>query len=369
MAKKEKKYPIYSYTLNNGQIRYRYHLSYKGSSLYRQGFKTQKEAERSYRHELFQIEPKRVDKIPFSLLCDSFLMYQKDQIKASSFESLKRRIEKYILLIPDIDIMKIDFKVLHAWFSSLPCSLGQKKRFLHDLKGLFEFAELYFGKRNIEYKKLVVPKDYSIKKIVKEIYVLSIEDFKRFYAGLDSEYWKLLFLITFICGLRSGELRGLTPEAFDFEDGSVQIFQQVVDLGKGKPLLFSPKTENSVRICYLPKMVSDRVALFIQSEGLQEQDFLFHSPRSKKDPVGETSMNRKLHDVQKEVGLPFFRFHSFRKSEVSLLNDIGLSGDLIKEYIGHDSFLTSKKYYIGDSAEKKKKIRDILSVKLEGFER
>ena len=352
----------------NGEIRYRYHFSKNGISIFKGGFKSRKEAEEGYQKQELLNNPNLALNQSFVIFCDTFLDYEKDLVKYSTHQVYQKRFDRYIKKIGDIKLKNINFQVLHRWWSSLECSRSIKKRLLHDLKMLFEYIELFYGYRNIEYKKLVIPKDYSIKKIVKEIYILSISDFKRFYQQLESEYWRLLFLVSFVCGLRAGEVRALKPEAFDFSDASLQIFQAVVDIGEGHPVLTSPKSENSVRICYLPEWLAKRFQKYIQEERLKEDDYIFCSSRSKRIALGETSLNRKLHDVQSQAALPHFRFHSFRKSEVSLLNDLGLSGDMIRDYVGHDSFETTKRYYIGDSHEKKKQIRDILSDKMHDFQ-
>jgi integrase len=134
-------------------------------------------------------------------------------------------------------------------------------------------------------------------------------------------------------------------------------------LGTGDDELTFPKSKKSVRVIYLPDFLFLKVRSWICDNSLSGKNFLFFG-RSHSEAVGINTVYRFLKSYQKKSGLPEFRFHSFRKSEASLLNDSGLSGEVIRDYLGHDSFETTKEYYLGDSDEKKEKIRDLLQSKL-----
>lgn len=77
--------------------------------------------------------------------------------------------------------------------------------------------------------------------------------------------------------------------------------------------------------------------------------------------MGSSDVYREFHRLRDLAGLPSdLRFHVLRKSEASLLNDMGLSGEVIRNYLGHGSFETTKEYYIGDSVEKRRELSEIL---------
>ena len=102
---------------------------------------------------------------------------------------------------------------------------------------------------------------------------------------------------------------------------------------------------------------------YIERNNLKMDDYLF---KYKHDiPINKNAINYFLHKRQEECNLPHFRFHTFRRSEASLLNEIGVSGEIIASYIGHESFNVTKQYYLGDSLEKKAKISKIMDEKIE----
>ena len=302
--------------------------------------------------------------LKFYDLIDFYFMNLKNRIKESSFYSAYNRINKYVRLLPNIDVSEIDYSILIFWWNRLKCSSYVKKRIKSDLKGIFEFLDLYYGLHNVEYKKLYVPKDYSIKKIKKKKYFLSISDFKRFYDCLNEERFKLLFLTAFVCALRIGETRGITIDAVDFNSHELYIYQQVVEIGKGKFEVTSVKSDNSNRSILLPDFLFKRLFIYIKKNKLHKDNFLFCSKRSKDIPIGSSTINRMMRKCIKEANLNKFTFHAFRRSEASFLLENGLSQESIKDYLGHDSFEVTKRYYIGDSEEKKAKICAILDDKL-----
>ena len=53
------------------------------------------------------------------------------------------------------------------------------------------------------------------------------EEFKQFISVIDDIKWKALFEVLFFCGLRRGELRGLTWDNIDLENRRIYIKHQV----------------------------------------------------------------------------------------------------------------------------------------------
>jgi len=155
---------------------------------------------------------------------------------------------------------------------------------------------------------------------------------------------------------------GIQVKSVDFNSKVLIINQQatIKCLTSEKSRLTSPKTKNSNRFYLLPDNVLWLLQKIISKKHLKDQNFVFYGIK-KTQPIGESTVNRKLKELQKKAELPKFRFHTFRKSEASLLNDKGLSGETIKDYLGHDSFNTTKEYYLGDNSEKKEEIRGLLN--------
>lgn len=61
----------------------------------------------------------------------------------------------------------------------------------------------------------------------KEMQFYTWEEFKQFISVIDDIKWKALFEVLFFCGLRRGELRGLTWDNIDLENRRIYIKHQV----------------------------------------------------------------------------------------------------------------------------------------------
>ena len=354
---------VYKYKNANGKTLWYFTVRLYGKQHVHRGFSTKKEAELEEIAFSRDYVPPQKNQVTWLMLLKSYSDYYQQTVKNSSFYAFKLRCEKYLKLMPNYEITDIDFPTLDQFMKTIPApSRKVKQVVLNDLKRIFDYCDVFYGIHNVQYKRLVIPKDYSIRSI-KEKYVLSISDFKKLYKGCDGDsYWETLFLTSFICGLRISETRGIQPKCFDFQKGTLLINQQAAFKYNGdKGLVTSPKTQTSNRTYILPEFLLTKVQEYIKTRHLGPNCFLFHAANSHARPVGQITVYRKLHKIQKNVNLPFFKFHALRRSEASLLNDKGLSGTIISDYLGHNSFETTKQYYLGDNQEKKEKVRDILS--------
>lgn len=289
-------------------------------------------------------------------LLESFSAWYRKRVKQSSWEKFTYRARLYLKQINlAVPFQELTYEILETWWERLECSRGVKQRLLKDLEAIADYARVFYRIENLEHRKLFVPKDYSIHRLREVRYILSFEDFGQLIAQEEDEAWRLLFTLAFTGALRVGEVRGLCPDAFDLERGTMEIYRQVCNL-KGGPTLASPKAESSIRLVYLPDAVVAMVREHIARFGIQGESFLFFGSRDHSKPLGETRIDRELHRLQDLAGLPQFRFHTFRRSEASLLNEQGLSGEVISDYLGHSSFDTTRRFYIGDTVERRKRI-------------
>lgn len=304
--------------------------------------------------------PSGTDVMWFRLL-DAFAVDYRGRCKPTTYLMFVERRTAYLSLLPDVPVSSMDYALLSPWFSSLPCSDWTRKKILVDLRHIFDFADFMFHVVNVAWKRLYIPKDYSVKD-PRARYVMSLDDFRRFISNERDSRWRLFFLVVYVCGLRIGEARGIQVKCVSFSSSSLSVMQQATNkMGTGRTEIISPKSESSCRVCYLPSGLLALLRDFVASEHLDGGSFLFHAFGRRDYPVGSSDVYREFHRLRDLAGLPSdLRFHVLRKSEASLLNDMGLSGEVIRNYLGHGSFETTKEYYIGDSVEKRRELSEIL---------
>lgn len=352
---------VHSYRTQKHGTRFLYNFGYHGRMYRKSGFRSYDECLNAEKILMADLIRESCGLVTWQELLSSFEDRYIHMCKVTTYLMFLERRRKYLDTFPDGPVSIIDYAKLSGWFDSLGCSISTKKKLLVDLKHLFDYCSYMFHVDNTEYRKLFLPKDYSIH-LPKRRYVLSLADFRKMLAFEEDNGWRLFFIVTFVCGLRIGEVRGIQVKNVDPKDSSIVICQQVSNkLGTGRTELISPKSEKSNRYCYIPASLMVRLMDRIHSLSLASDDFLFPSKKRNDYPIGSSDVYREFHRIRDLAGFPCsMKFHVFRKSEASLLNDIGISGEIIRDYLGHDSFETTKHYYIGDSEDKKREISRIL---------
>lgn len=349
---------VCSYPTRRGTL-FLYKFSWKGVQYFKRGFSSRKEAEEA--EKLQKIEAGIPVELTWHLLLGLFLGWYQKRVKRSTWVSFMYSVENHLKKIPDVPVEEVTLRMMEEVIQEDSSSKRSHRLLLAGrFRAVMDYARVYHGIENREAEKIFVPKDYSIR-MPEEKFVLSANDFVRLdevFRGDDM--FRLLFRVAFVCGLRISETLGLQVCSYHEEKGALLINQQATDhLLTGKTEIISPKTEKSVRWCYLPPFLEEEILLWIKEDGLQEKSFLFHG-KNKEYPVGANTVRRRLKEGIKKSGLPQFSFHAFRRSEASLLNDSGLSGEVISSYLGHDSLKTAKRYYLGASEEKKKRAAGLL---------
>lgn len=96
--------------------------------------------------------------------------------------------------------------------------------------------------------------------IPKEMLFFTYEEFKKFISVEDDILFKTLFETLYYCGLRRGELRGLTWKEIDFKNQYLSVNKNIVatqDDEKKPYMVTTPKTKSSIRNIPIPKVLHE----------------------------------------------------------------------------------------------------------------
>lgn len=163
------------------------------------------------------------------------------------------------------------------------------------------------------------------------------EEYLRFSEEMmDTPPAYYCFEVLYWCGIREGELLALTREDFNFKRKELSItktFQHI----KGKDLITTPKTPQSVRKVLMPDFLCDE---------LQEYFGMCYDlhPTERVFPLTKNSLARNLQRGAERAELPCIRVHDLRHSHVSLLIDWGYSAVAIAKRVGHKSIDITFRY-------------------------
>lgn len=141
----------------------------------------------------------------------------------------------------------------------------------------------------------------------------------------------------YFCGLRKGELRGLTWTNLDLGNRILTVRQNVVSNHvKGvKYLVTSPKTKKSSRSIPIPKHLVEELLKYKEERkkiyGFNEKYFVFgHS-----EPITNNSLYQENKRLALKSNLNKIRIHDFRHSCASFLINNNASITLVATYLGH----------------------------------
>lgn len=162
------------------------------------------------------------------------------------------------------------------------------------------------------------------------------EEFKQFVSVIDDIKWKALFEVLFFCGLRRGELRGLTWDNIDFINNELSVVKNVVQEGDSRQyIVTTPKTRTSTRTLPLPQKVMDDIhELYFREKkqyGFSEKWYVFGD----KEPLSAHVLRHTKNKYTQLAGVKQIRIHDFRHSCASVLINNGASIMVVAKFLGH----------------------------------
>ncbi len=151
--------------------------------------------------------------------------------------------------------------------------------------------------------------------------------------------FRCAFQTLFYCGLKNGELRGLTWNDIDFNKSTLSVNKNIVKVPDHKTCkpytVTSPKTSSSYRTIPIPnfllKDLSDLYNGDANYYGFRESWYVFGNI----DPLSATTLLDRKTKNAFMARVKDIRIHDFRHSCPSLLIDSGANITLVAKYLGH----------------------------------
>lgn len=172
----------------------------------------------------------------------------------------------------------------------------------------------------------------------KEMLFFTYEEFKSFISVEEDILYKTMYETLYYCGLRRGELRGLTWNDIDFGNSYLRVNKNVVATqgDENKPyMVTTPKTKSSIREIPIPKVLLDDLKeLYKVCEkhyGFNNKWYVFGNT----DPITNGRIRSRKNRNCKLAGVKQIRIHDFRHSCASLLINSNASINVVAKYLGH----------------------------------
>jgi integrase len=200
-----------------------------------------------------------------------------------------------------------------------------------------------------------------------EISPLSIEEVRRLLRTYAGTYLGARLHIAVICGLRQGEVLGLTWDDIDLEQRIIKVHRQVQVIN-GVQVFSDLKTEKSSRIIALTQettaalrghlslieRLKERAASSWMENNLVFPD-AYGNFRSPKTDYAEWKKALKL------CGIAPKRLHDARHTAATLLYSQGVGIETISRALGHSTSAITSKLYVHNSVGPQKEAAKIMN--------
>lgn len=331
MTKDGRKWMFYTYVYNTNGTRKKYF-----SKLYftkNEAIKAEREfLIRQDRHEYNSTD------MTFRDLYLEFYNYKADKVKETTMRTYRERI-KYLTLLDNVKIK--DFNIRHylQWRASiqvLPLAVKTKNHYHKFFKELLNYGTRWhdFNFTAI-YNKMEKFSDPNA--APKEMDFYTYEEFLQFLNSEKDIKFRCAFEVLFYCGLRRGELRGLTWDNIDFKEKTLSVKKNVVNAtgDHGPWKVTTPKTRTSTRTIPIPDVLVEDLKVYKQvcqrMYGFNDKWFVFGDF----NPLTASALRERKNFIADKSNIRPIRIHDFRHSCASILINNGANIIIVAKYLGH----------------------------------
>lgn len=215
---------------------------------------------------------------------------------------------------------------VQEWIADLQSEGKLKPR---SIKNVWKVLRLILGKQRVKDWTIRLPKNPK-----KEQRWFTPEEMQKIIAAAWSQY-KVLLQLAWATGMRSGELFGLKAEDLDLDNAVVHVRRSA-----WQHLEVTPKTDAGHRDVDID---AGTVEVLKQHLGDRKTGLVF--PSRNGTPLVNRNVNvHVLRVICKRLGIPNGGIHAIRHGRISLLQAMGVPGDLIMKWVGHTSLKITSVY-------------------------
>lgn len=316
-----------------------YEIRYEGKRIKSRKYKTKKEADEALR--AFYTEREKVGNQSLMTLGDLFeehYNYQKDKVKQTTLTNYGKKV-KHFDSLKDIRLDKLNIHDIEKWKQEMNAknlATRTKNDLMKYLKSALNYGTKWYDFNFTSmYNKMV--NFTNPNEMPKEMLFYTYEEFKKFISVEEDLKYKTMFETLYFCGLRRGELRGLTWKYVDLNRREIRVVKNVVNVRGdfGYWQITTPKTKSSIRQIPIPNtLYNDLKTLKEQSKkyyGFNEDWFVFGDVA----PIHPHLIRIRKKENAEKAGVKEIRTHDFRHSCASLLINNGANIVMVAKYLGH----------------------------------
>jgi len=245
--------------------------------------------------------------------------------KPSCQETMGSHIDKYLL--PKFGELSID-AVDERRVQEFVAELNRTELAPKSIRNIIGVLKLILGKSRWRDWNLVLPEVPE-----KEQRSFTEDEMRKIINSVTGQ-WRVLFATMAGTGLRCGEVFGLHVEDLDLASCCISVRRSV---WHGQEV--TVKTKSGNRTVNIEPALAEMLR---QHLGGRESGRVFETRNG--TPFSKDHVRQKLVSVLHKLGLKPGGLHAFRHGRVSVLQENGVPGDLVKEWIGHSNLRTTSRH-------------------------
>ena len=171
----------------------------------------------------------------------------------------------------------------------------------------------------------------------KEMAYYTYDEFKKFISYEEDLRWKCVFEILYYCGLRKGELKGLTCKDIYFDKKVLSVNKQITQRNNSLKFEFpDTKTSDSRRIVPITRVLLNGLKMLYEQDkkeyyGFNDDFFVVSDAK----PIVDSNIYLRRTKLVNLAGLKVIKIHNFRHSCATLFINNRADVTLVTKYLGH----------------------------------
>jgi integrase len=245
--------------------------------------------------------------------------------KPSCQETMGSHLDKYLLpRFGEAQMDAVDERSVQEFIADLNrTELAPKS--IRNILGVLRFV---LGKNRWRDWNLALPEVPD-----KEQRYFTADEMKQIIDASEGQ-WRVLFATLAGTGLRCGEVFGLHVDDLDLQACKLHVRRSV---WRGQEV--TVKTKSGNRTVDIEPGLAQLLAEHLNGRNAGR---VFQTRNG--TPHSKDNVRHKLAAILKNLGLKHGGLHAFRHGRVSVLQQNGVPGDLVKEWIGHSNLRTTSRY-------------------------
>lgn len=303
-------------------------------------------------------------KITFNESINQYLIYCSLKKKNSSCDSIKYRINKFILsYFNNKNIYELSTKDYLDWqyyIESFNFKYSYKSVLHYTFSNFLNYCMIYYDLPcNVASKVGNFKNDF----ITNKGSIWNLEDYNKFISSVDSLMYKSLFDLLFFTGIRKGELLALTWDDIDFDLGSIYISKNLSkSVVNGSHLITTPKTRSSIRNIVIDNVILNELKdlhNYYKSNYIDFSSswFLFGG----RNVISFNTLMRKKNYYCELANIKPITIHQFRHSHACLLFQNAVPIEDVSYRLGHSKLSMTMNVYLKYLPKNEKRVYDTLN--------